>query len=241
MLFNKKDKEENLDVNTEVENTSSALNEDKVDQDIEPKKEEKKISSGITTEEYDIEPEVETANSEAEDELAGKESIDIEYSFNGEEISKALTVYQALTLTKKNLIYSIILLAVFSVYVINLVKDPSNTFSIFLAVMCVVVLAFIWIMPKQHIKKTAKAVDEQNLKFTMSIYDNCVKIGEEKATFIMTFNKEITKIIDTEDMFLLCAGKQRLFVLPKHYLSDEQKDNVTKIFIDAMNENYITK
>ena len=228
MLFNKKKKEDEI-------------SEDKVDTDIEPKSEKTTIKSGVTAEEFDIEPEVAKDTPEIEDELKDKESIDIDYSFTGAEIGKALKIFQALTLTKKNIIYSAILMLVFGVYAANLIKDPKNTFSMFLAVMCVVVLAFIWLMPKRHIKKTVEAVEKQDMSFKMSVYDTCIKIGEDGATYVMHYNKDITKIIDTDDMYLICAGKLRLFVLPKRYISEDKLPKVDAIFKDVMKENYIEK
>lgn len=35
-------------------------------------------------------------------------------------------------------------------------------------------------------------------------------------------NKEINKVAETEDAFLFFAGKERLFVLPKRFVEDQE-------------------
>ncbi|MEG0691489.1 MAG: YcxB family protein [Oscillospiraceae bacterium] len=233
-MADKKDKYQQLE-----EEQDGFIEVDKTDNDL-LKNPQKEFQGGIETEEYDVLPDIDS-HDDIKDKLAQKEAIKVEYSFNGQEVTEGLTIYQAATIYKRNMIYSAILLCVFFVYVVNIIKNPGEVFSIFLAAMCVAVLGFIWILPKMHIKKTAKAADLQELKFAMKIYDNCIQIGEDGGSFIIAYEKEITAIYETPNLYLVCAGKERLFILPKRCLSKEQNQKVLKTFKAAMQDRYIAK
>lgn len=217
----------------------NAVEIDKDDNDI-LKNPQKEFYGGVETEEYDILPELDP-HDDLKDELAQKEGIELTYSFNGEEVEEGLTVYQSAVLRKKNLVYSVILLAVFFVYMVNIIKNPGEAFSVFLATMCIAVLGFIWILPKLHVKKTAKAANLEELKFSMVVYDNCIKIGEENGSYIVAYNKEISNIFETANLYLICAGKERLFILPKRCVPRETEGKLQEIFKTAMAEKYIVK
>jgi hypothetical protein len=192
----------------------------------------------IETESFDHMPQL---SSTEEEELKDKEGIEIEYDFRGAEVAEGLKIFQKETIYKRNLIYTALLFVIFVLYVVGIVKDPSETVSIFLAIMCVVVVGYIWLLPANHIKRTAQAVEENHMKFRMTVYDTCIKIGEEKATYILRYNQEITKIYDTVKFFLICAGKERMFILPKRCLEDGQYSQIKPLFQSALENNYIKK
>ncbi len=221
------------------EEQGNSIELDKTDPDI-LKNYHSDFHGGVETEEYDVLPELDP-HDDIKVQLDQKEGIEVEYSFNGKEVTEGLTVYQSVTILKKNLIYSAILLCVFFVYMVNILKNPAEVFSVFLAAMCVAVLCFIWILPKMHIKKTAKAADLQELNFSMVVYDNCIKVGEDNGSFIIEYSKEITAIYETANLYLVCAGKQRLFILPKRCLKQEQEEKIIEIFKTAMKDRYIEK
>lgn len=211
---------------------------DKSDDDLK-KDPQKEFSHGVETDEYDIMPPM-GENPEAESELEGKEGIEVDYSFNGEEVREGLKVYQKETLFKKNMIYSLILLAVFAIYMVNIIQHPGEFLPMFLAVLCVTVICFLWYLPAKHVKKTAEAADLTDMKFKMTIYDTGVRIAEENGSFVISYGKEITKILETEHLFLICVGKERMFILPKKYL-DGREEEVKGIFQTAMGDSYKVK
>lgn len=212
---------------------------DKTDEDI-MKNPQKELKEGIETEEFDILPDFETTKEQMQA-LEEKEAINIEYQFNGDEVREALKLFQKETIYKRNIIYTVILLLIFCMYMFNLIKNPSQTLAYFLSVMCIAVVATIWYMPFSHIKKTAKAADTHELKFTMAVYDDCVKIGDEEGSFALSYNKQLTKIFETTKLFLLCAGKERMFILPKRCLEDGVCTKLRDLWELVMDKNYIKK
>lgn len=205
-----------------------------------PKGAQTDFSHGVATDDYDTEPEMQAPTAEEEDELAGREHVRAEYSFNGEEIREGLTVFQKETLYKKNLIYTGVLLLIFLLYVISIFRVPTQGLYYFLAVLCLAVIGFVWYQPRRHIKKTAAAVEESDMQFVMEIYDDCVRIDSipEGNGVILHFGKELTRVIETPALYLFCAGKERLFVLPKRYLDVAAEEKIRTFVTAALKEKY---
>lgn len=196
------------------------------------------VHAGVTGEQYDMEPE--TPN-QTEDVFEGQEAIRVAYSFTGEEIKNGLRVFQHETMFKKNLIYTLVLAAFFGIYSFGAFQKEPNALTIFICIMCVSIMAFIWYMPWNHRRLTARAIDaaQDTLSFVMLLYPSGIRINEEKGSCAMQFGKEINKIAETEDAFLFFAGKERLFVLPKRFVEDEEA--VRSRLKNGMGEKYLLR
>lgn len=236
---------DSIDEKNETKNSELySIQTDKIDKDLDIKNnEQNKIKQDLTAEENDVEYD----NLKQEDEeifhdFKNKEGIEVVYSFNGEEVTQGLAIFQKITIYKKNLIYSVILVGVFLMYATNFLNDTNNrNISILLAAISVGVLFIIWQLPRSHIKKTAEAADSSDMTFRMSIYDSGIKIGEENGVFAIFYNKEITKIVATQTLYVICVGKERVFILPKRFLNEEKILKITQIFIETMQENLIQR
>ncbi|MEG1996484.1 MAG: hypothetical protein RR036_03130, partial [Oscillospiraceae bacterium] len=194
----------------------------------------------VDSEEYDIK---ETINPSQEriDKLKDRQGIEIAYSFNGKEIKEALKIFQRATIYKRNMIYTAVLSLIFLIYTANIIKDPSQGLPIFLCAMCLAVICMIWYMPYSHIKKTAKAADENDLHFNMVVYEDCVKIGEENGAFVLDFNEDKMKAYTTQNLFLLSVGKERVFIIPKRFIDTQKQEQIDTILKEAFKENYFQK
>lgn len=204
-----------------MEKTEQELKEAVVSSENDAEETSSPVShGGVTGDSYDMEPE--TPEEEA-DEFLGKEGIHVDYTFTGDEVRTGLKLFQKETVYKKNIIYSLILAAIFGVYMIGMATQGTfNGFTAFICVMCVSLIALIWYLPLVHVSKTAKAIDENPvMEFSMEIFDTGVRIREENGAFVLHYGKEITKVMETDALFLLCAGKERLFVVPKRCTGDD--------------------
>lgn len=201
---------------------------------------QREFEKGVEGDEYDILPELEKADPEA-DRFSGKEGVCVRYSFNGAEVRQALKIFQRDTIYKKNAVYSLLLLVIFMIYTVNLIKHPDEAFSMFLAALCLAVIMFIWYLPAKHIKKAAQAADSEPIALRMTIYGDCVWCGEDESGFVLNYNKEITKVFETPDLFLLCVGKERVFILPKRCLDGdgEQEAKIREFLQDGMKDRYV--
>lgn len=199
---------------------------------------------GVTGENYDILPEVEkTPEDEIEDELRGKEGIPVSYEFKGDDVREGLKAFQKETLYRKNGIYTAILALVFCVYMVNVINNPGEFFPMFLAVLCVIVVAFLWYLPLNHIRKVAASADQNEFAFQMEVYDTCVRIKQESGNVILHFNmdKQISKVIETANLFLICCGKERVFILPKRCLEAGVEEKLRGIFTSAMGTKFLNR
>ena len=196
------------------------------------------IHAGVTAEQYDMEPA--TPEQDA-DVFEGEDAIRIAYSFTGEEIKEGLQVFQRETMFKKNMIYTLILAAFFGVYSFSAFQNEPNALTIFICIMCISVIGFIWYMPWNHRRLIARAIDQSQdpLSFVMLIYPNGIRINEEKGSCSMKFGKEISKIAETAKAFLFFSGKERLFVLPKRFV--EEEETVRDRLKNGIGEKYIVR
>lgn len=213
---------------------------DKKDPDIEIKQED--ISDGALLGEQLDGVAKPVLNEAFEAELEGKQGIKIKYTFNGDDVKEGLAIFQAVTLRKRNLIYTAILAVLFIFYVINIVQNPGDRFSIFIAAVSIAVMGLIWFMPKLHIKRTAETADKNQFNFVLTIYDSCVRIGEEKAVYILKFKDDIDKVFETDNLFMVCSGKERIFIIPKRVLDSEGvTSEIREILKNAMGNAYFDK
>lgn len=199
---------------------------------------------GVTGENYDILPEMEkNTEEEIEEELRGKEAIAISYEFKGDDVREGLKAFQKETIYRKNGIYTAILALVFGVYMVNVVRSPGEVFPMFLAALCVIVVAFLWYLPFNHIRKVAASADENEFAFHMEIYDTCIRVKQENGNFILHFgmDKQISKVIETANLFLICCGKERVFILPKRCLEAGVEEKLRGIFDSAMGEKFVKR
>lgn len=205
-------------------------NSDKVDNIISE-------DGSIITSDYDELPPLE--NDEQAEVLSEKEDcIHIDYSFKGEDVVEGLSTMQAILRFKKNMINTIILSVVFLVYML----DFTNIQSIILGCLCLVVIGVIWIMPKIHIKRFAKAADENNIKLSMDIYANSIKVvNSQNVAANLSFNGQINNIIETENLFVICSGKERVFIVPKRCINENLHEFIKEIFEIAMGDKFHQK
>ena len=192
-------------------------------------------NSGIATGNYDFLPDLDSSQ---EDEFAGKEGVEVQYSFTGDDIREGLKAFQRAAIYKKYMIYTIILAVIFVIYLVNFAQDNQFLPGV-LAVMCVAVIGMLWYFPYQHIKKTAEATDANpGMTFRMGVYDSGVKISDESGSFILHYGTEINRSLETENLFLVCVGKERIFLLPKRYLEGEQEAQVRELLKKGMGDKY---
>lgn len=191
----------------------------------------------ILTSDYDDLPPLESdeINEQVE---ANESSIHIDYSFNGQDVIEGLTIMQTLTDFKKNITYTGFLLVIFMVYML----DFANFQSLVLGMLSLCVIALIWIMPRVHIKRFAKAADKNKVKISMDIYPNFIKVvsGDNPAVSL-AFSEQIKNIIETDNLFIICSGKERVFIVPKRSIDDNMLEFIVEIFQIAMGDNYYSK
>ena len=174
-------------------------------------------SGAVQTEQYDFIPDLPPASPD-DPELAGKDCVAAIY--------------------KKYMIYTGILIVVFVIYLINFTQGEQFLPGV-LAVLSLAVIGMLWYFPRQHIKRTAEATDANpGMIFRMTVYEDCVRISDQASSFLLHYVKEITRTLETENLFLICVGKERIFLLPKRYLEPEQQEKIRGMLTAAMGDKH---
>lgn len=218
-----------------------AEEKDRLDPDIEQKQQKEGFSGSVETDEFDHLPPPPKRDEELEEKAAAEKSVSFTYSYNGEDVKEGLFIFQKLTTFKRNIIISVVLLLVFSTYFINIVKNPNQTLSMFLSIMCIAVLCILWIMPRGHVKRVAAIADQNPQSFTMTVYETCVRVGEGERSFLYSFLKEINMVVETKNLFMVCAGKEQIFLLPKRHIGEEIQLQIREVFKAKMQDKFIDK
>lgn len=217
------------------DNDLEMIDMDKIDVDIEEKEEVISTDGSILTDEYQS---IEPLQSDKVDEDEDEKSIELKYSFNGTDVIEGLTTIQAVLHYKKNMVYTVFLFILFLVYML----DFTNMQSQILGFISLGVIGIIWLMPKVHINRFAKKADEKDIKLSMNIYANYIKVtNSNNDETTLSFNGQISNIIETESLFVLCAGKERVFIVPKRCIAENIHEYVREIFSIAMGDNFHQK
>lgn len=227
------------------ENDLEMIDVDKQDPDFEEEtiaNHNNNSDGSILTSDYDDLPPIESDEIEEQIELneveAVKNSIHIDYSFNGQDVIEGLTTMQALLNFKKHMIYTGVLFVIFMVYLL----DFANFQSFVLGLLCIAAIAMIWIMPRVHIRRFAKAADNNKIKLSMDIYPDSIKVvSGNNPSVTLAFNGQIQNIIETDNLFIICSGKERVFIVPKRCIDENILEFVREIFELAMGDNYFSK
>lgn len=195
---------------------------------------------GIVADKFDEEPPI-NATPEELDKLKEKSGIDVTYNFNADELEVALKIFQKYTIYRKNWIYSLVIGLLFITYLVRLGMGKSQgTFDIFICVICVAVLGMIWYYPINHIKTMVKTVRQNSIEdYKMSIYDDVIVFGEGETATIISYDSGQLRVWETNDLFIIGYAKQRIFLLPKRCLkNDEEIKNISDLLNNGLNNKY---
>lgn len=223
---------------SESEEENKVVSDNEISNEDENSVKEEKIvtAQGLDAEQYDVsKPWVDGEKVEEEDELHG---IEIKYDLAGEEVKKALKVFQKKTIFKKNLIYTVVLAILFLLYLQMLYKDPTSTTAKVLAPLCIVVIGFIWYLPARHIKVTAQAVELNNDTFRIEICSEGILLNEQNGKYLIAYNKPTTKCIELKEIFVICVSQKQVFAIPKRCIPADQIDEVKRLLKEGLRDKY---
>ncbi len=202
----------------------------------EVEKENVVTSQGLDAEQYDVaKPSIEGEKVYEEDELSG---IEIRYDLKGEDVKKALKIFQKKTIYKKNIIYTVVLVILFILYIRQMINDPTYTMAKIMAPLCVAIICFIWYSPAKHIKKTAEAVDLSIDTFTIEICEEGILLKEEKGKYLVSYNKPTTKCVELDTVFVIFVSDKQVFAVPKRCIDEENLEKVKTLLKDGLKEKY---
>ncbi len=156
------------------------------------------------------------------DPFKGKEGVVISYNLRADEVKKCLLLLQKEQIFKRNYIYTAVLVVIFILYLITVIQTPTYTMGIFMMALSAGVIALIWMMAWRYRSSQAKAVSTVTENFNMTVYDTGILVHQENGDFRALFSEPKFRVRELEDVFLLDLNRQRVYILPKRCMGEEQ-------------------
>ncbi len=199
-------------------------------------KKESVVPESLTADEYAVsEPWVDAAPAEQSE---YEKRIEIEYSFTGEEVAVALKIFQKKMIFKKNLIYTAVLLFLEVLYLQSLIKNPDYFVGKLMACLCIIVIAFLWYMPWQHIRRVAKATDSIDQSYHIAVTEKGFITNNNGKEYLIDYNAEKTSVVETVDLFVVAISKERCFAIPKRCIDPSKLEDVKELMKAGLKEKY---
>ncbi len=141
----------------------------------------------------------------------------------------AYRLYQRRFLMWKSWILEAVLVLLSVDFIVTAFKDPSNMLVYFLLILCVVLLVMLIFHPMRIRRRMMDAVKEMGeIPYVAALSEQEIVIqtwtedpSEEIPPTVLEYDKNM-RVIEQEQFFLICEGKERFYVLPKKALYDEQ-------------------
>ncbi len=159
------------------------------------------------------------------------------YQISCDMYREAYKTYQNMYVYPRNRIMQVILLLLAINFGYCGGKDSGNTLAFVLMLVCLALIFIIWYNPRKMrrsvmdvIRETegdeyAFEMDEQKMTFRTMPPETVQDVPDEEITpplpTKLYFTKDM-KATEKDDFFLICKGKQIMYVLPKHALYDDQ-------------------
>lgn len=141
----------------------------------------------------------------------------------------ACRLYQRRFLMWKSWILEAVLVLLSVDFIVTAFKDPSNMLVYFLLILCVVLLVMLIFHPLRIRRRVMDAVKEMGeIPYVAAMSEQEIVIqtwtedpSEEIPPTVLEYDKNM-RVIEQEQFFLICEGKERFYVLPKKALYDDQ-------------------
>lgn len=200
------------------------------------KEEQKPATSNIDLQQYDEKDLPPVRMGDKED--TSLPHIPVSYNLTEEEVETGMKAFQKKHLFKRNLIFTILFGLVLVFYLIDLFLRTPSTVTYLGTIVCIAVVFIIWYNPVRHRKQVAKAMAQIEEPFTMDIYDEYIFVKEENGGFRIMYNNPSNFILNQKDKYIISVGKERIYILPKRCLDEEQQAGINQKF-QALGERLI--
>ena len=153
--------------------------------------------------------------------FAGQKQVAVRYQLTADEVKCGLLRFQKKTVYKKNWLYTALLGIIFVLYSVNIIRNPQDGLSYFLAILSLAVIAFVWLTPYTHRRKMAKAVTETAESFLFTVCEKGLIAGEDENASYIFYEGEPVEVYAYPDMLIFNISKEKIFILPRRCADDE--------------------
>lgn len=140
-------------------------------------------------------------------------------------------LWQTQVLKKRGLrIAETVLLAVLAgMYLLSYLRNSSYIMGLVLGILCLVILAALWIVPHMEARSTASAYAANTKRFSICISAEGIFADQEGLCSFFPMDGNMI-VYGTKKYFNLLIENRRLYVIPKACLSDEDIRYLTGLF-----------
>ncbi len=196
---------------------------------------------GLTADEYSVsDPWIDSKrlSEEEEDELSG---ILIEYDMKREEIVPAMKAFQKKVSFRKNMLYTVVLTALAVLYYYQVWNRPDYDLGKVLGSLCLLVILLIWYLPGRHIKSTVQAIESDPMTYRLEISDVGILILENGGKYLVRYSTQSVSVIELPNVFTVCVSKEKVFIIPKRCVPEDQMDEVRRRMQEGLRDRYVVK
>lgn len=174
------------------------------------------------------------------------------YNIPLDMFAKAFITFQKKYVYPKNIIISILFGVIMILYIIGLIREPSNTLCYLLIGFCVVIIITTWLNVINVRKKLMSSISEiEEDVYDFTLYGDCLSIQSMIAidqnkenyqevcepTVIYLSNKNV-KASEYNDYYILYIHNRMFYIIPKKDFSNEENKQITEIFKERMENRF---
>lgn len=195
-----------------------------------------------------------------------KSTIHLEYSVSNDEENIAFKEFQKKFVFKKNLLKTILFVAVLALFIQQVIIKPDYTVGWCCIGVSAAALFFIWYNPVKIRKNLMKALKKiENDVYAFDLYDDyfiistiyCEEEDEVKNLSELEENEETepqeikprevffdqisVDVVELKEMFILFLKKETLYIIPKRVISSTVAEEMRRIFTEKLGEDFKIK
>ncbi len=160
-----------------------------------------------------------------------KPHVEVSYDLTGDEVRAGLKRFQKSYGRTRNIVYTVLCGFIIAVNLFDMIfRGNTSAFCYLFIGVSLAIIFIIWNAPKRHREQIAKAMEQEHLTFTMCIYEDCIFIRESEGGFRIRFDDASNQVIEMPQQFVVCVGKERIYILPKRCIQKEQEEKILENF-----------
>ena len=146
-----------------------------------------------------------------------------------EDVLAGLWQTQILKKRVLRLVETGLLAAITVMYLVSYLRNLSYTMGLVLAIICLVILAAIWIVPHLEARATASTYAANTKCFSICMSEYGIFADNEGLCTFFPIDDDML-VYETKKYFNLMIENRRLYVVPKSSLSEEDIRYLTGLF-----------
>lgn len=174
------------------------------------------------------------SDDDAEEYEIPETGIKISYILTEEELYKCL-YHSDLFKTKgtRAIIQSIVLAAASVIFFVIYftTKSEYSVHNLFFGIICLVMIALLWLVPHFHIKSLAKMLADGKL-IEAEIYPTHIDIGQGEGAWTIELDGK-AKIEEFDNIFMIYADKDKSFAIPERVIEPELYNEIRAILMSG--------